>query len=231
MTRNPNWTREELILALDLYFRVNPLHTSEKHPEIVDLSDLLNKLPIHERDRRQQRFRNPAGVYMKLCNFLRLDPTYEGKGLQAGSRLEEEVWNNFASDRDQLGKVVGAIRRNYRAVDASGSVAERADLNEDDERPEGRLLIRLHKHRERSRALVRRKKALVLERAGCLSCEVCGFDFEEVYGSVGHGVAEAHHNLPLSELAPGQKTKLSDLSIICANWRRRGGRCYFSYLN
>lgn len=29
MKRNPNWTREELILALDLYFKVNPIHTSE----------------------------------------------------------------------------------------------------------------------------------------------------------------------------------------------------------
>ena len=34
--RNPPWTRDELILALEIYFRVSPLHTSEKHPEIVD---------------------------------------------------------------------------------------------------------------------------------------------------------------------------------------------------
>src|SRR5205809_600753 len=32
--RNPNWTRDEVILALDLFFRVNPLTTSETNPEI-----------------------------------------------------------------------------------------------------------------------------------------------------------------------------------------------------
>ena len=44
---NPKWTRDELILALELYMRVNPLHTSETNPEIVALSDTLNSLPIH----------------------------------------------------------------------------------------------------------------------------------------------------------------------------------------
>jgi 5-methylcytosine-specific restriction protein A len=71
--RNPPWTRDELILALDLYFRVSPLHTSEKHPKIVALSAILNRLGVHEEVPDQDHFRNPNGVYMKLCNFLRAD--------------------------------------------------------------------------------------------------------------------------------------------------------------
>ncbi len=43
MARNPRWSRDEIILALDLFFEVNPLHTSEKHPDIVALSDFLQK--------------------------------------------------------------------------------------------------------------------------------------------------------------------------------------------
>ena len=45
--RNPPWQRDELILALDLYFRHRPDTISKKHPEVAALSELLNKLPIH----------------------------------------------------------------------------------------------------------------------------------------------------------------------------------------
>lgn len=41
MPRNPTWARDELILALDLYFQVDPIHTSERHPKILELSRLL----------------------------------------------------------------------------------------------------------------------------------------------------------------------------------------------
>lgn len=78
--RNPKWTRDELILALDLYFRCDPLKTNKSDPEIIALSDLLNSLPIHPQKAEFEKFRNPNGVYMKLCNFLRLDPDYSGAG-------------------------------------------------------------------------------------------------------------------------------------------------------
>jgi 5-methylcytosine-specific restriction protein A len=45
--RNPPWQRDELILALDLYFRHRPDTISKKHPDVGALSGLLNALPIH----------------------------------------------------------------------------------------------------------------------------------------------------------------------------------------
>jgi 5-methylcytosine-specific restriction protein A len=45
--KNPKWTREELILALDLYFRCPPLKTNQDNPEIIALSELLNSLSLH----------------------------------------------------------------------------------------------------------------------------------------------------------------------------------------
>jgi len=35
---------------------------------------------------------------MKLSNFLRFDDSYAGSGLTHGGKLEEEVWNEFASE-------------------------------------------------------------------------------------------------------------------------------------
>jgi 5-methylcytosine-specific restriction enzyme A len=97
--RNPPWTRDELILALDLYFKENPLHTSQTNPKIVDLSIVLNKLPVHKNRPQEELFRNPNGVYMKMCNYIRLDPSNDAVGLRAGGKLEEVVWKEFANDR------------------------------------------------------------------------------------------------------------------------------------
>ncbi len=42
--RSPNWTTDELILALDLYLREGQL--SKSNPRVVALSGVLNALPI-----------------------------------------------------------------------------------------------------------------------------------------------------------------------------------------
>ena len=57
----------------------------------MELSEVLNRLPIHSVRPDQHRFRNANGVYMKLCNFLRFDPSYTGKGLSRGGADEETV--------------------------------------------------------------------------------------------------------------------------------------------
>ncbi len=46
MLKNPTWTRDELILALDLYFRVGLPRWSASNPEVIKLSKILNELPI-----------------------------------------------------------------------------------------------------------------------------------------------------------------------------------------
>ena len=216
--KNPNWTRDELILALDLYFRVNPLTTSESNPEIVALSELLNKLPIHTDRPDAEHFRNPNGVYMKLCNLLRFDPGYKGVGLKAGGKLEETIWNEFANDKPRLKTVAEAIRA---AADVPKKLWEEATDDSDlDEAAEGKVLTRLHKVRERNRELVQRKKKKVAEQTGCLACDVCSFDFGRRYGDLGEGFIECHHTLPLSVSSPGERTRLTDLALVCANCHR-----------
>ncbi|MCP3977203.1 MAG: hypothetical protein GY720_22160 [bacterium] len=43
--RNPPWAWDEIVLALDLYFRIGV--QSATHPDVIDLSAILNQLPIH----------------------------------------------------------------------------------------------------------------------------------------------------------------------------------------
>jgi 5-methylcytosine-specific restriction enzyme A len=210
--RNPSWQRDELILALDLYFRHPPKTISQSHPAVVELSELLNSLPIHPNRPDAERFRNTNGVYMKLSNFLRFDPDYDGAGLSRGGKLEESIWSEFADDRDRLHKLAEAIRLGYSLVGKDVQL----DDEEENEFPEGRVLFRLHRQRERNSALVRKRKA----SANRLACEVCGFDFEETYGQLGSGYIECHHTQPISEYEVDQKTKLQDLALVCANCHR-----------
>jgi len=158
---------------------------------------------------------------MKLCNFLRLDPGYSGKGLNAGSRLDVDVWNEFGSDRDRLSDVAEAIRRDYQLLVPTPQTGGRKISDGDEEEfPEGRILARLHRARERNARAARKKKDQVLSETGRLSCEVCTFDFREFYGDMGYGVAECHHDVPISDPRGSRRTKLSELAIICPNCHR-----------
>jgi 5-methylcytosine-specific restriction protein A len=218
--RNPNWTRDELILALDLYFD----HPSpdQTHPAVAELSALLNRFWSTREHRGVASFRNPSGVSMKHSKFQRLDPRYQGRGrrgLAHGARLDEEVWNDFAGDRQRLRSTAHAIRA---VIDQMPELTAAPDATSEEEAEgaEGTLLTRLHHYRERDGRLVRRKKAEALKRRGRLACEACGFTFREHYCERGDGYIEAHHTMPLEALEPGSRTKLSDLALLCANCHR-----------
>jgi len=225
-TRNPAWTRDELILALDLYFRHPPGHISKNHPEVRKLSNLLNALPIHTDRPDAERFRNENGVYTKLCNFLRLDPSYSGRGLTHGGVEEESVWEEFAGDSKRLADVARAIRENAGSHDSQQRLlrvpraSQLTEEPEEDEFPEGKVLYRTHRARERSRTLVEAAKRHAMKSGGNLSCQACGFVFSERYGALGDGYLECHHIIPVSELRPSARTKVVDIALLCSNCHR-----------
>jgi 5-methylcytosine-specific restriction protein A len=214
--RNPPWQRDELILALDFYFRHRPSSISKSHPELIALSQLLNSLPIHADRPDAAHFRNPNGVYMKLCNFLRFDPSYEGTGLARGGALEKEIWDLFANNRELLAETAAAIRAGYQNQDIQVS----SNVDEEETFPEGRILFRLHRSRERSHLLVKQAKQKAMEQVGRLACTACGFDFAQRYGSLGEGYIECHHTRPLSELLGETQTRLEDIALVCSNCHR-----------
>src|SRR5690349_16966409 len=80
--RNPDWTRDELILALDLYLQHRASLPAKDSTQVFELSAVLNRLAaaLHGQRERQASFRNANGVYMKLMNFRRLDPQYTNAG-------------------------------------------------------------------------------------------------------------------------------------------------------
>lgn len=214
MSKNPNWLYEELILALELYFRISDVGFDKGNQEIIELSNILRSLQLHDNRLKQESFRNPAGVAMKLSNFRRFDPKYQGKGLTRGAKLEEKVWEEFATNRESL------KANSFTLRSLSKTKNEAFDFQSVVSVYEGNIYYKLHKFRERKRSIVNKKKRAVMKDKGRLQCEVCEFDFHESYGPTGAGYIECHHIEPLGENNEITETRLEDLAIVCSNCHR-----------
>lgn len=216
--RPPTWTREELVLALDLYFHAGRRWLPPRDEEVGKLSDLLNRLDIHDQRGSPGTFRNRSGVAMKLANFLALDPEYTSAGrlgLSRGGHRDKVVWDEIASDPARLHAVAAGIR----ATDGEDAIhLDRTD-EEAESYADGRYAYRIHRARERNPRLTRKKRDKALE-CGSFRCETCGLDPFDKYGASGRRVLECHHVIPLSQYKPGQRTRLADLVLVCASCHR-----------
>ena len=220
--RNPKWHRDEIILALDLYFKLEPGQIHARNPEIIALSKVLNKLPIHEERPDSVKFRNPNGVGLKLSNFLAIDQTYSGKGMQSFSKLDKLVFEGFENQKQLLADLATNIKEtvlNEALNHKLYAIGEEMDDNLIMVK-EGMVIYKLHKYYERNTKINNQKKALHLKKYGQLDCEACDFNFHKTYGDLGKGYIECHHTTPLSQIAGESITTLDDLALVCSNCHR-----------
>lgn len=220
--RNPKWHRDEIILALDLYLNPNRGPIDSRNPNIIELSELLNQLPIFETKPDKATFRNPNGVSLKMSNFLAIDPNYSGKGMESYSKLDKEIFEEFYQDRPRLKKIARIIKGIIidKVLNQQLEKIENDEVTTLDSVREGQVLYKLHKYRERNSKIAESKKNSVLSKTGKLICEVCDFDFQKEYGELGKGYIECHHTKPLSSYEDNSETKLDDLALVCSNCHR-----------
>lgn len=86
-----NWTREETLLAFNLYCKIPFGKIHKSNPEIVKLAKLLN--------------RTPDAVGMKMCNLASHDPSQIERGisgLKNGSKIEKIIWEEFELKGSEL---------------------------------------------------------------------------------------------------------------------------------
>jgi|SRR5450755_885920 5-methylcytosine-specific restriction protein A len=187
--RNPKWHRDEIILALNLYFSRERGSIDDKNSKIIELSKTLNDLPLFPDRPDEEKFRNPNGVTLKLSNFLAFDPDYKGKGMTGGSKLDEQVFSEFYKDKERLVAIASEIRKiaGNEEVKAKIYTIEDDELTRTDSVMEGQVLYKLHKVRERDFEIVKSKKKQVYDMFGKLACEACVFEFEDYYGEIGRG--------------------------------------------
>ena len=130
--RNSPWSRDELILALDLYFDFYPSIPSPSNPKIIELCEILNNL------NKQIQLRTADSIVMKLSNFLRLDPRYSGIGLSKGSKLENIVWKDFSNKPSELRRVALHIKK---LIFSKESIYNAIDLDDEEFEEECKTFI------------------------------------------------------------------------------------------
>lgn len=115
---NTLWTRDQTLIAFRLYCSLPFGKLNHRTPEIVELAERLG--------------RTPSSVSMKACNFARLDPMHQArgvKGLPHGARLEEVIWNEFREDSDAIASEAESI---YESLVQSGDISPSKPVSADE---------------------------------------------------------------------------------------------------
>lgn len=90
MASGTRWTRDELLVALNLYHKLTFGQMHARQAAIIAVAEKLG--------------RGANSLAMKLCNFASLDPALKLrgiKGLSGASVLDRAVWNEFHADLDE----------------------------------------------------------------------------------------------------------------------------------
>lgn len=86
-----NWTRDETIIAFNLYCKIPFNEVTKSNPLIVKFAPVIG--------------RTPSALGMKIGNLGSLDPELKKRGISGlvnGSKLDEEIWSEFNEDWDNL---------------------------------------------------------------------------------------------------------------------------------
>jgi len=92
MATSPNWSREDLILAFNLYLKIPFGKMHKGNEEVKRLAQILGR-------------RTPDSVAMRLTNFAAIDPYHQQrgvKGMGGGRKQVEPIWNEFVHDQEAL---------------------------------------------------------------------------------------------------------------------------------
>ncbi len=156
-----------------------------------------------------------------------MHPAYPGKPTKGG-RLTQQVIDAFIAEPAKMHQLAQNLWSNGSLARPEPGAAD-DDLGEEELESktaesfvtaiEGRVIQRLVKVRERDRGLRKEKIAESLKIRGSISCELCNFDFEKVYGELGKGYVEVHHKVPL-HFSGKVKSTTTDLILFCANCHR-----------
>jgi putative restriction endonuclease len=106
MRSGNRWTRDELLVALNVYHKLTFGELHARQPVIVAVAEKMG--------------RSANSLAMKLSNFASLDPALKlrgRKGLDGASALDQTVWNDFHADLNETVPATEDALRNLFGVD------------------------------------------------------------------------------------------------------------------
>ncbi|MGI9218287.1 MAG: HNH endonuclease [Hydrogenophaga sp.] len=117
MPRSTDWTREQTLAALHVYFQLPFGQLHQRNPLIQHLAEWIG--------------RTSGSVALKLVNFASLDPQVRASGragMSNASRLDKQIWSELNSNWDL---VADEAARTYEHYGSEHGVAPGADVAED----------------------------------------------------------------------------------------------------
>lgn len=152
-----------------------------------------------------------------MANFKSLDPTYAGSGMSNVGPSTIAIWKEFLNDRSRLRNETDKIRKQYLTANAHLDDLSVIELETTVEPTTEGEKVRQHSTRY-ERSAKNRKAAIELHGT---KCQICGFDFEEMYGALGKDFIEVRHVKPLY-LSEGECAinPAEDLVCGCSNCHR-----------
>lgn len=195
-----SFTRDEVILALDVLYSSTKQRVSADSEEMADLSALLNRLPIHPTKNRRSDFRNTPGITRQI-NLLRTSLS-TGKHDPNVGVLFLEIAFEFENRHDELHRIAEAIRRNEPYYSS-----EYGNRQEDSGFPEGILLGHLHREIE-----ARDGRRVTLTD----HCEICSLKPELYYHPCGI-LLQPHLLISPTELDGKKKYGTDRFITVCPN--------------
>lgn len=106
MAAGKRWTRDELLVALNVYHKLTFGQFDEDQRVVIEVAKKLG--------------RTPAALAMKLSNLASLDPVHKlrgVKGLEGASDLDKEMWKEFHANLNETGPLSEEALRQLFGVD------------------------------------------------------------------------------------------------------------------
>lgn len=85
------WTRDELILAFNLYLKLPFGKINSKTREVIQLGNLIG--------------RTSSSIAFRLTNFASCDPYHQVrgvKGMEGGRKICQPIWDEFSNNKEAL---------------------------------------------------------------------------------------------------------------------------------
>lgn len=129
-----NWSRDELIVAFNLYCKTPFTKINASNKTIKELAPIIG--------------RSASSVALKLANFARLDPALQERnisGMPHGSKRDIEIWNEFNDDWEELAYQSELILAQFRKDSVENSTGiTRIDLPQEGKEREALIKTRVN---------------------------------------------------------------------------------------
>ena len=106
-TQRLRWSEEEMILALDLYFKLQFGQFQSNNTEVKKLAKIIG--------------RTSSSVAMRLCNYEYVNT---GKGLSGGEAQCRPIWDKYANNRTLLAEDVEKILKKKNCFDQTQTIPQ-----------------------------------------------------------------------------------------------------------